>query len=59
LASPAAAALVLDEELGERSVGVGGDLGHGVEPRLGARVDDDLAVDHPLQPVDAGVQDAG
>ena len=51
-------ALVLHEEVGERGVGVVRDLGHDVEPGLGAGVDDHLAVDQPLQPVEAGVDDA-
>jgi hypothetical protein len=34
------------------------DLRHHVEPRLGAGIDDHLAVDQPLEPVEAGVDDA-
>ena len=51
-------ALVLHEEVGERGVGVVRDLRHDVEPRLGAGIDDHLAVDQPLEPVQAGVDDA-
>ena len=51
-------ALVLDEEIGERGVGVVRDLRHHVEPRLGTRIDDHLAVDQPLEPVETGVDDA-